>query len=299
MKKTLQILLLSTVILFSCNNDDGNNDNTPETEAETPNNTTTENEPVDLDKVVYNIPVVVNVVYKNSPLEESAIENQIQYLNDVFAGKETDINQVPEPFKDDVAGDIKIRFSLQNIFQRQTTRDDFRDDRNEIATNRFGIAGTNIGRTLNIWIAVLAGDNGDATFPGLPQEDLFIEGVYIDRASVGPRTGIGIRNEGKQIVHEIGHFFNLFHLSGLNDTTTGCQFDDEVEDTPNSEAIYFGRPEAGVATCGSQDMFMNFMENVFDDTRIMFTKGQKARMRATLVEGGVRASYVSSTSIED
>ncbi len=307
MKNTLRILALSFIMVFSCNsNDDTTSEDeqtVPEEEEVMPGDEETtpdeEEETLMLENVVYNIPVVVNVVYKISPLEETAIESQIQFLNDVFAGKETNMDDVPEQFRAAVAGDIKMRFSLDTILQRQTTRDDFRDDRQEIAKSEFGIPATDTGRKLNIWIVVLAGDSGDATFPGLAPEDLFIEGVYIDRSTVGPRNGIGIRNEGKQLVHEVGHFFNLYHLPGLIEPTSGCEFDDEVEDTPNSAEIHFGRPEPGTSSCGSQDMFMNFMENVHDDTRIMFTKGQKARMRATLVEGGVRASYVESTSIEN
>ncbi len=289
MKNTLKFLCLSLLILFSCNDTNTTNITDDEEEEET----------INLDDVIYNVPVFVNVVYKNNPLEEEVIENQIQFLNDVFAGRTTNLDDVPEQFRATVAGDIKIRFFLEGIAQRETTKDSF-DDTAEIAREALGIEATDTGSILNIWVAVLDGADGDSTFPeDLADEDLFLEGVYIDRSAFGVRNGIGIRNEGKQLVHEIGHFFNLFHLPGLTDDTSGCEFDDGVDDTPNSQDIYFGRPEQDSSSCNSKDMFMNFMENVFDDTRIMFTKGQKARMRATLVNGGVRATYVESTTIEE
>ena len=66
--------------------------------------------------------------------------------------------------------------------------------------------------------------------------------------------------------------------------TETCRFDDAVGDTPNCSTLYFGDVNTGssTTTCGSQDMYWNFMNNTDDSEKFMFTNGQRNRMRATL-----------------
>lgn len=80
-------------------------------------------------------------------------------------------------------------------------------------------------------------------------------------------------NLGRTLTHEMGHYLLLDHIfSG------GCNNLDAVADTPAEAGPYFGCPVLGVATCGSNDMHMNFMDYTNDACMYMFSAGQSGRM---------------------
>ncbi|MBK7408869.1 MAG: hypothetical protein IPJ40_12915 [Saprospirales bacterium] len=150
---------------------------------------------------------------------------------------------------------------------------------------------------LNIWVADM-GDNvvGRATFPGEapPAED----GVVIDPRYFGT-TGLAAGSEpyhlGRTTVHEIGHYFNLLHPWGSG--LPSCDGDDEVEDTPLTSNNYLQEcPSTLQASCGSLDMYTNYMYYTNDPCLAQFTPGQKVRILATLA--GPRAALTNSTGCQ-
>jgi len=86
-------------------------------------------------------------------------------------------------------------------------------------------------------------------------------------------------NQGKQLIHEIGHWLGLYHvLSGK------CEFDgDYVLDTPQQDQI-FGKPNVTKA-CDSTKFAQihNYMQYVDDEWMNNFTDGQINRMKAVIV----------------
>jgi hypothetical protein len=71
-----------------------------------------------------------------------------------------------------------------------------------------------------------------------------------------------------------------------------------VPDTPNQAKQNYNKPAFPHVTCHNGphgDMFMNYMDYVDDDTMLMFSKGQVARMRAAL--DGPRASLLTSDGL--
>ena len=90
-------------------------------------------------------------------------------------------------------------------------------------------------------------------------------------------------NLGRTLTHEVGHWLNLRHIWG---DTMGCGGGDRVADTPNAAGPNFGKPTFPSASCDNApdggDMFMNYMDYVDDDTMVMFTDLQVARMQAAL-----------------
>jgi len=78
----------------------------------------------------------------------------------------------------------------------------------------------------------------------------------------------------------MGHFFNLYHPWGR---FSDCTDDDFVKDTPLQSEQYFGCPDSQSQSCGSQDITANFMNFSEDACLAMFTRGQAARMQATLI----------------
>ena len=88
----------------------------------------------------------------------------------------------------------------------------------------------------------------------------------------------------------MGHYFNLYHIWG--DDGGACSGSDLVDDTPNQANATGGCPSGvqtdACATTAPGYMYQNYMDYTNDACMIMFTEGQKGRMRATLEAGGPR-----------
>lgn len=99
---------------------------------------------------------------------------------------------------------------------------------------------------------------------------------------------------GKTLVHEAGHFFNLYHIWG--DDNGGCNGSDFVGDTPNQADATTGC-HTGIRTdnctpSGSGVMYQNYMDYSYDACLVMFTNEQVSRMEAALAQ--YRSSLLSS-----
>ncbi len=98
-------------------------------------------------------------------------------------------------------------------------------------------------------------------------------------------------DEGETLAHELGHYFGLFHIWGDNSGCGGSQ--DQIPDTPNMSTNYSGLTNCNdntcadlPQTCGSEDMYMNFMSYAGDACMYMFTSDQSDVMYATAVAEG-------------
>ncbi len=150
---------------------------------------------------------------------------------------------------------------------------------------------------LNVWVCNYPSLLGFASFPGEPAE---IDGVVINYTAFGDTgTASPPFNKGRTATHEIGHWLNLRHIWGDDQTRPDtCSGTDLVDDTPNQAVDNFGTPTFPHITCNNGpdgDMFMNYMDYVDDVAMFMFTTGQVARMRAAL--DGPRASIKSSNAL--
>jgi hypothetical protein len=149
-------------------------------------------------------------------------------------------------------------------------------------------------RYLNIWVAN-TGEfiTGFGTFP--EQTDAEKQGVVIHPKYFGNNASRRF-NLGRVAVHEVGHYLGLNHTW---DDNSDCETDDGVDDTPFQHYGYEGCPAYPQSSCGSNDMFMNFMDYVDDDCMVMFTQGQMERMIATieLFRPGLLESSISCIDI--
>ncbi len=107
------------------------------------------------------------------------------------------------------------------------------------------------------------------------------DGVVIDDQAFGSNVVSGCGgvapgapyNLGRTLTHELGHYLNLDHIWG-----GGCNSDDGVNDTPESQSEYYGCPSLPSNSCNSNDMFMNYMDYVNDVCMYVFSAGQSTRM---------------------
>jgi len=254
---------------------------------------------------IINIPVVVHVIHSGEAqgtgknLSDSQILSQIDILNQDYRRMNADASQTPSQFQS-VAADVEIQFCLAQT-------DPFGNPSTGITRHLFGAIPTinyietvvkpnttwDSNRYLNIWSIGLPG-NDLLGYSYLPTQNIVgtsSDGVVINYNYFGY---INQFNQGRTAVHEVGHYLGMPHIWGSDDANgnpIGCSSDDGISDTPNAEYSYFGCPTQGFS-CGSNDMYMNFMDYADDQCMNLFTQGQKNVMRSVL--NGIRSDLSNS-----
>jgi len=240
---------------------------------------------------VVEIPVWVNVLYAKATenISDAQIQSQIDVLNEDFNATNSDYNLVPSTFSG-VKASIGIRFVLQGITRKASTKASWGTDDTMKKPSKGGIAPTSPDIYLNMWSCVLRNSIlGYAQFPGGSSAT---DGVVIHTQAFGRGTGYNLfsnYNLGRTATHEVGHWLNLRHIWG--DATCGT---DLVDDTPVHNSANTGCPAAGhQSTCSGKpiEMWMNYMDYTYDRCMYMFSAGQKARAIATFGSGGGRNSF--------
>jgi hypothetical protein len=248
---------------------------------------------------VAHIPVVVHVVYNTDPqnVSDAQVASQIDVLNRDYRAANPDRSIVPPAFAP-LISDSRLEFFLattdpaghptNGITRTHTTIASFTSDDKVKRASTGGVDAWPADKYLNLWVCPLGGGLlGYAQFPGGPAET---DGVVITYTGFGTTgTAAAPFDLGRTATHEIGHYFNLFHIWG--DDGTGCGGSDEVDDTPNAAGPNTGVPTFPHVTCGNGpngDLFYDYMDYTDDRGMVMFTQGQVARMAATV--DGVRSS---------
>ena len=237
------------------------------------------------------IPVVVNVLYRTAAenISDTQIQSQIDVLNKDFTATNSDFNNIPALFAG-VAANIDITFELVKINRKATTKTSWGTRDTMKKTNQGGLNPTSPTTNLNLWVCTIGGGIlGYAQFPGGSSAT---DGVVCDSKYVGVTSNTGSAypyNLGRTASHEVGHWMNLRHIWG--DATCGS---DLVSDTPTHNTANYGVPTyPHLSTCPGTpvEMTMNYMDYTDDRGMYMFTLGQKTRMSALFVSGGVRAGF--------
>ncbi len=261
-------------------------------------------------QTVVKIPVVVHVVWRtpDQNISDEQIKSQIDILNKDFRKLNSDANKTPTFFKNLVA-DVGIEFCLaardpsgmvtNGITRTKTTVTDIGDKDRWFSTIRGGKDPWNNKKYINIWVCEAGEDlYGFAFLPGTA-DPLEADGLVISSEYFGS-TGTAIasfpNHKGRTTTHEMGHYFNLEHLWGPDDSE--CEEGDEVADTPvQFEATYDCASYPLKDDCSPTDngiLFFNYMDYVDDECMYMFTEGQKKRMNASL--NGFRSTLLGQTN---
>lgn len=267
--------------------------------------------------VVYNIPVVVHVVYNTASqnISDAQIQSQITVLNNDFRRLNADRTNTPSAWSS-IAADCEINFCLATvdptgaattgITRTSTTTTSFSDNDAVKSSSTGGKTAWDRNKYLNIWVCNLGGGLlGYAQFPGGPAAT---DGVVIGHTYFGTSgTATAPFNKGRTATHEVGHWLNLYHIwgddadgNGTCSASSECTGSDLINDTPNQCEMTYGTPAVGTVKtdgCTSSSpgvMWMNYMDYTDDAAMNMFTANQKTRMQAVLATGGARASLATS-----
>lgn len=259
------------------------------------------------ERAVITIPVVFHVVYSTSAqnISDAKINAQLEQLNADFARLNSDAGSTPTAFAG-LATNTNIQFCLAQrdpngnattgIVRKQTTVSSFSTNDGVKRASSGGSDAWPASSYLNIWSCNLGnGLLGYAQFPG---GSATTDGVVVLYSSIGSLTNPGTAspyNYGRTLTHEVGHWLNLYHIWG--DDNTSCTGSDLVGDTPNQADENYGCPSFPTVSCSNGpngDMFMNYMDYTNDACMNMFTLGQSSRINALFGTGGVRASLLSS-----
>ena len=220
----------------------------------------------------YVIPIVWHVIYKTDVaqtglLSAGDIADQIDALNEDFAG-----------FLG--AGvDTKIQFVLEDIkyYENDAAYDDTTSaaydlkDQNKVDGTRF----------LNVFSNNAKGNLGYAWFPvwgvGASGDFITMNAEYVG----GRNNGAGFYDEGRTLVHEIGHYLGLIHTFGDDATCDGNTYSsgDLIVDTPEQKNA---DSSAASDDCGVTSALNNFMNYSYDDLMVTFTEEQTNRMICSL-----------------
>ncbi|KAG8664210.1 uncharacterized protein FPOAC1_013917 [Fusarium poae] len=156
-----------------------------------------------------------------------------------------------------------ITFNLTNT--TFTTNSDWADGNEEVAMKRQLRQGDY--KTLNLYFT-------DAPNISTGSDTFIIDGCVVVAETV-PGGSLTRFNHGGTAIHEVGHWFNLFHTF-----EDGCRDGDLVSDTPAQASATNGCP-ARRDSCPFQagdDPIHNFMDYSDDVCYEEFTAGQKIRM---------------------
>ncbi len=249
-------------------------------------------------RITYYIPVVVRVLY-HTPAEnisDADIYSQLAVLNQDFARTNPDASNTPSAFFS-AASSVNIQFCLA--------------DRDTNGNPTTGITRDYTDTTvfLDTWL----GNNQyyQASHGGVPPWDpIHYLNIYVIHRSYFSGTasngangnhgnvwgGVAIQysdfNTTRTLTHEIGHYFGLSHIFGGTSGTDSCG-DDYVSDTP-PQGYHYNCPTYPTYSCGTNNMFMNYMDYTSTSCKNMFTHGQATRMEGIL--NTVRFPLLSSNA---
>lgn len=260
------------------------------------------------------IRMVVHVVWRNAieNISDQQIYSQVEALNEdfgagnsnasilagtPFAGLLTDTNISFELADTDPAGNPTTGITRTLTSVPQIGISTIEGRRRVCYTDLGGQDAWCPAHYLNVWVGAFPpGLAGEASFPGqdVPAED----GIRIAPGRLGRLGTVSPPYHlGRTLAHEVGHYLNLRHTWGSGAEDPTCSSDDGIADTPAQAFSYLGEcPVGNRFSCGSNNLYQNYMNFTNDACMALFTPGQAAAMHdaITLLRPGLlSASHCS------
>ena len=245
------------------------------------------------ERVTRVIPIVFHVIhnYGQENISKEQILDAVRIINEDFQLQNEDQSSVIPEFQDIVAN-MEIEFRLAKIDPNGNCTEGITRTVSELTfsadDNVKELVSWPRNKYLNVWVVdqISFSAGGYAYLPGSAPsaQDDGIVVLHNQLGSIG--TSNGSNFAARTLTHEIGHFLNLRHTWGPTNSPgdpENCDFDDGVNDTPNTIGVAGQNCNLAQSTCGFLDNVQNYMD--YSSCAIMYTEGQKQRVLATLNSG--------------
>ena len=250
-------------------------------------NTTIDSDYAPVDGQALIIPVYFHVIYKadgTGYVSEARVQAQIAVLNEDFAG---------------FSGNgylTSIQFELVDINYVQN--DGWYTDAGPNMTSEFKSSlAVDPTRYMNIYTNDAGGTGtlGYASLAASGSTGSSSDGIVMLHDTIGGRNnGFDVYDEGRTLVHEVGHYLGLEHTfmpQGSCDLPNDYTHGDLIADTPAQLSPDFGTSSS--SSCGAPSAIENFMNYSDDDAMYTFTAEQANRMICSLMSYRSNAYSVS------
>jgi PKD repeat protein len=234
--------------------------------------------------VSYVIPMVFHVVHNYGPenISDAQIYDAVSILTRDYNLKNPDTANIYSTFKA-LQANVGFTFKLAQIDPNGNCTNGIDRIPNLKTYTGSDAAKFNAwpsNKYLNVWVVnkISSGAAGYAFYPGSTSSTN--DGIMILYDYVGS-TGASTVGTSRALTHEVGHFFNLQHVWGSNNTPGVSCGNDGVTDTPVTKGWDHcpTSAQAAVCTSGIVENYENYMEYSYCGNH-MFTKAQATRMVA-------------------
>ena len=233
--------------------------------------------------VVYVIPIVFHILhnYGGENISDAQVLDQVRILNRDFRRLNADTINIVPAFQGRAA-DCEIEFRLPSIDPNGNCTNGI--DRIQTMLTYSADDNSKLNpwpndKYFNVWVAHSLENTGAAAYAYYPGAPSSIDGVLCLFTYIGS-IGAGNETRSRVLTHEIGHSMNLAHVWGSTNSPGVACGDDNVSDTPETKGWTSCYLSAAVCNPPIVENVQNYMEYSYCD--VMFTEGQKTRMRATL-----------------
>jgi PKD repeat protein len=233
--------------------------------------------------VVYVIPIVFHILhnYGGENISDAQILDQVNILNRDFRRLNADTSLIVPAFQGRAA-DCEIEFRLPSIDPNGNCTNGI--DRivtplTYLANDQSKLNPWPNNKYFNVWVAHSLENSGAAAYAYYPGANSSIDGVICLSSYIGS-IGSSSPLRSRVMTHEIGHSFNLAHVWGSTNSPNVACGDDNVGDTPETKGWTSCNLNGSICNPPIIENVQNYMEYSYCD--VMFTEGQKTRMRATL-----------------
>ncbi|MCR6642176.1 MAG: M43 family zinc metalloprotease [Sporocytophaga sp.] len=225
----------------------------------------------------FTIPVVVHIYgYNTTDLPDSKVQEQITILNNAFTANIHN-SAIGTTIRFCLAKRDKFGYASTGIIRRTDLGGSYTINDDSWIKGQSNWPSQSY---LNIWVVNLDVNEplAWATFPFDKPVGSFLDGIVISK-SVFANNNHPHNGGGKVLVHEVGHYLNLYHTWGDKDDCSGTDY---CEDTPSCSGPVSGCPTSTNQCGGGLRLVSNHMDYTSDACRNNFTFNQATRMNAAL-----------------